>query len=176
MTKQELRKLMRAELQRHTCAELQDMSAAICRRLLADRKVLEADTILAFWPMPTEPDIRPVIDSLHGMGKRILLPRVTSKTDMVFCPYEGADSMMAVPPYGILEPTNAKVDAPSGNAVMLIPGVSFDADGNRLGHGCGYYDRYLAIHPMPVIPVYFPFQLVDKVPTDKYDINIQTLK
>lgn len=186
MTKTELRKLMKQELGRHTSEELRQMSDIVCSTLLADDRVGQAETILAFWPMSAEPDIRPLIRRLHAEGKTILLPRVISKTEMEFCPYEGETSMVAVPPYGILEPITDAVDVQfiihssgtssqsSGNAriLMLVPGVAFDAEGHRLGHGCGYYDRYLARCPLPTMPVCFPFQMVDVVPTDGHDVVV----
>lgn len=187
MTKAELRKLMKLESERHTPDELQQMSDVVCSSLLSDERVGQAETILAFWPMPSEPDIRPLIRRLHTEGKTILLPRVTSKTEMEFCLYEGDESMVSVPPYGIMEPTTPAVDPtlllqfhttnvsqPStfGRCLMLVPGVAFDAEGHRLGHGCGYYDRYLARCPVTTIPVCFPFQIVDEVPTDAHDVVV----
>lgn len=143
---------------------------------MTDERVGNAQTILAFWPMSSEPDVRPVIRELHAEGKMVLLPRVISKTEMEFCPYTGDDSLVCVPPYGIMEPTADVVllsdQEVRRNCLMLVPGVAFDKEGHRLGHGCGYYDCYLSKHPMPTVPVFFPFQMVDDVPVDEYDITI----
>lgn len=182
MTKQELRRRMREEIKTHSEEELAMMSSAICQRLAENERIIRAQRIYAFWPMASEPDIRPLIHTMYNEGKTILLPRVISKTQMEFCLYEGDESMAPVPPYGIMEPIKGcqpSVESIKGcqplDELMLVPGVAFDSIGHRLGHGCGYYDRYLAEHPMQTIPVYFPFQLVPVVPTDKYDINIQTI-
>lgn len=164
--------MITAETRRHTEAEFQRMSSDICQHLLANETLYKANTVLAFWPMPSEPDIRPLIRQLYCEGKTVLLPRVTSSTEMEFCIYTGDDSLQQVPPYGIFEPSGmAVMDLPK-DAVMLVPGVAFDAEGHRLGHGCGYYDRYLSQHPMPTIPVCFPFQMVPEVPTAPHDIRI----
>lgn len=174
MTKKELRKWMKEEFSRHDADELRMLSGEVCTSILSQPCVIQADCILAFWPMPTEPDIRDAIRTLAAEGKTVLLPRVVSATDMEFCRYDGDASLQAVPPYGILEPTGTAVnDIPCG-AVMLVPGVAFDAEGHRLGHGCGYYDRYLSQHPMPCIPVHFPFQLLAEVPVDEHDIIIKS--
>lgn len=169
-----LRKQIRAELARHDADELQQMSRRICQAVLANDVVCAADVILAFWPMANEPDIRPAIRQLYAHGKTILLPRVISKTEMEFCPYEGDASLRAVPPYGIFEPTTPAVPAVD-TAVMLVPGVAFDDSGNRLGHGAGYYDRYLALSGVNTIGVCFPFQIVAEVPTDIHDVKVNTV-
>lgn len=173
MTKKELRKWMKEEFKRHDDQQLRLFSADVCSNILSNERVRKAGCVLAFWPMPTEPDIRSVVRSLAAEGKTVLLPRVISDTEMEFCAYDGDESLRQVPPYGIMEPsTPAVTDIPS-DAVMLVPGVAFDAEGHRLGHGCGYYDRYLSQHPMPAIPVFFPFQLIVDVPVDEYDIIIK---
>lgn len=167
---------MRNELRRHTAEELAQLSDAICQSLSADDVLSHADVVLAFWPMSSEPDVRPLIRAWYAEGKTVLLPRVTGATTMEFCRYQGDDSLHPMPPYGILEPTGDAVDADAimqqGRVVMLVPGVAFDASCHRLGHGCGYYDRYLHDHPVTTIGVCFPFQLVDNVPVDEYDIPV----
>ena len=57
--------------------------------------------------------------------------------------------------------------------VAIIPGMSFDNDGNRLGRGKGYYDRLLAKIPQTYkIGMCFDFQKVEEVPTEETDIRM----
>ena len=62
--------------------------------------------------------------------------------------------------------------------VMLVPGMAFDACGNRLGRGKGYYDRFLSSLSTPrpkLLGVCFDFQKVDVVPTESCDIPVDVV-
>jgi 5-formyltetrahydrofolate cyclo-ligase len=56
--------------------------------------------------------------------------------------------------------------------LMLIPGVGFDRQGNRLGRGAGYYDRFLSSMPNRpfLVGLAFQEQLLDEVPTERHDV------
>ena len=80
--------------------------------------------------------------------------------------------------YGILEPKGeskaGKEEARDG--FMVVPGVAFDADRNRIGFGGGYYDKYLELYPeLFTAAVAFGFQIVEGVPTEANDIRPQKL-
>lgn len=58
----------------------------------------------------------------------------------------------------------------------MVPGMAFDADGNRLGRGKGYYDRFLALVPDAYkIGVCFPFQKFPAVPVDDNDVKMDII-
>lgn len=188
MDKKTLRKEIRLLKAQHTTEELQNLSDEICRKLLAHPMVRHAPTLLLYWSLPDEVSTPNLISHLLEMGKTILLPKVVSDTEMTIHRYEGTASM-EVGSYGILEPCTPEVrlatllqEAASAcleNAnntdtpciVGIIPGMSFDSNGHRLGRGKGYYDRFLSTHPyIYKIGVCFPFQKKDVIPFDEYDV------
>lgn len=186
--KKQLRRQIKAVSGQYSESQLASMSADICQRLTDNPTVCHADIVMAFWPMPSEPDIRPFIRRVYAEGKRVLLPRVTGETTMEFCLYAGDDSLRPVPPYGILEPLGDAISIEQlsdysgcddcmqqGRVVMLVPGVAFETEGRRLGHGCGYYDRYLHGLDLRTIGVCFPFQVIDSVPTDGNDVSVEAI-
>ena len=80
--------------------------------------------------------------------------------------------------FGILEPTGPSDVALESIDLALVPGVAFDRNGGRLGHGKAYYDRFLAqsaLQHLKRVGVCFDFQVVPSVPTEKHDVLMQRL-
>lgn len=175
MTKQELRNHIRSLKKSFSKEELASMSEQISCNLLSEEKVLEADTILAYFPLPDEVDVTPVIDTLVSQGKTVLLPKVTTDTDMVLYEYHSKEDLKEGR-YGILEPFGKEFCEHDKIATAIIPGMAFSEKGVRLGRGKGYYDRFLARvkekkGSLPfLIGVAFPFQIIEEIPTNEYDV------
>ena len=102
--------------------------------------------------------------------KTLLLPKVAGDT-LTLHRYMGEDSVSRGA-FGIDEPTTPCFEEWDKVDFVLVPGVAFDAAGNRLGRGGGYYDRLLSELPEAArrIGVCFPFQLVPSVDTQDHDV------
>jgi 5-formyltetrahydrofolate cyclo-ligase len=60
--------------------------------------------------------------------------------------------------------------------LIIVPGVVFDRNGNRIGHGMGYYDRLLKkSHNIPRIGLAFEFQIVKKIEAEEHDERIDMI-
>src|SRR5690606_18813616 len=62
--------------------------------------------------------------------------------------------------------------------LILVPGLAFDTEGNRLGRGAGFYDRFLATREgaaPPACGVCFEAQLVDRIPTEPWDVPMNAV-
>lgn len=127
-----------------------------------------ANTVLLYHSLKDEVDTHEFITKWSG-EKRILLP-VVKGDDLELRIYTGPQDMKTGA-YGIEEPIGEIFTDYAAIDFIAVPGVAFDREGNRLGRGKGYYDRLL-----PRIPsafkagICFPFQLIDKVPTEPFDI------
>lgn len=149
---------------------------ALLNNLFASDAWQAADTILSYVSVRGEIDLSPVWKKAVADGKRVALPRTVtgaSEGQMVFQFVEQPSDLMAGR-YGLKEPSPACPEVTDfARTLCLVPGLSFDRHGYRLGYGGGYYDRFLANHP-PVVPVGLCYEvcLSDALPHDRYDIPV----
>lgn len=148
-------------------------SAEIVAALAAHPAFRAANTILLYHSLKDEVDTHAFIRK-WSREKRILLPVVTGD-DLELRLYTGPEDL-TVGAYGIEEPTGARFTDYAAIGLIVVPGVAFDRDGNRLGRGKGYYDRLLPRIPSAYkIGICFPFQLVDEVPAEPFDIRMDEI-
>ena len=111
-------------------------------------------------------------------GARLYYPRVAGRRTLAFLPHREGDGW-ETGPYGIIEPSNPAGVEPrlSGWDILVVPGLAFDRRGNRLGHGLGYYDRFLGAVPesVPRVGLAWAGQLVPEVPVDAWDVPVHVL-
>ena len=152
----------------------QRASAAICKRLLALPELLAAPAVFGFFPTPGEPDITPVLEALLAQGRTLTLPRCLSSGVMEARQVERLDQL-SPGRYRIPEPGPDRPLVPWNEvAFAILPCVTADRQGGRLGHGGGYYDRFLAWAPpdLNAAVVCFSALLAEKVPMGPLDIPI----
>ncbi|MCI8907697.1 MAG: 5-formyltetrahydrofolate cyclo-ligase [Angelakisella sp.] len=152
----------------------QRASAAICKRLLALPELLAAPAVFGFFPTPGEPDITPVLEALLAQGRTLTLPRCLSSGVMEARQVERLAGLCPGK-YGIPEPGPEHPLLPWGMlSFAILPCVTADRQGGRLGHGGGYYDRFLAWAPpdLNAAVVCFSALLAEKVPMGPLDIPI----
>ena len=148
-------------------------SAEIVAALEAHPAFRAANTILLYHSLKDEVDTHAFIRK-WSREKRILLPVVTGD-DLELRLYTGPEDL-TIGAYGIEEPTGALFTDYSAIDLIVVPGVAFDRNGNRLGRGKGYYDRLLPRIPSAYkIGICFPFQLVDEVPAEPFDIRMDEI-
>ena len=131
----------------------------------------KARTIAAYMPMEQEVQIQPVLRLVLSEGKRLLLPRVVSKTDMAFFQVTEL-SGLEKSAYGILEPKAAAPRFEGAVDLVLIPLLALSPNGVRLGHGGGYYDRYLHKNPAVTVAVVNKNRLFSPLPEEKHDVRV----
>ena len=163
--KQRMRELLIQKRRMLSAEERTAQSELILSQLEKMTVFREAKTVLLYYPKNNEVDVLPLFKR-YKRDKVLLLP-VTHRNGMTANPYEGNDKMHRGK-VGIPEPTTPPFE---GNIdVIIVPAVAFDKEGNRLGRGGGYYDRFLKKQSHATfIGVGYDFQLVDEVPVRKHD-------
>ena len=102
--------------------------------------------IAAFYPLKGEANIMPIIEELALEG-RLLLPRCEGDGIMNFYKVSSLRKDLAKGHFGIMEPREGLEKFEGEIPIFLVPGTKFNWDGCRVGHGKGYYDRFLAKYP-----------------------------
>ncbi len=158
--------MIRQRKQQHSV----DESSFVIDCLKENSRFSTAHTLLLYNALPDEVQTQQLIASLTAEGKTVVLPKVTSDTEMELRRYTG-NSDLQPGPFGIMEPTGELFTDYDAIDVAVIPGMAFDMKGHRLGRGKGYYDRMLAQMPgIYKIGICFPWQMVDEVPSDEHDV------
>ena len=127
--------------------------------------------------LPFEVDTSLLIDGSLENGKIVALPRIMSGNEMTFYRIKSIAELKCTNILGIKEPNDSVeyfVDK-SNIDLMIIPGVCFDKNKNRLGYGKGYYDRYLKeLDNVIKVGICFDEQLVkdEYISADEYDIKM----
>lgn len=106
--------------------------------------------IAAYLGVSPEPDTEPVLEELHGLGFRIVLPVCEPGYRLAWAFWGPGDVLQRSVRAPVDEPTgprHAFADLPCVE-LMLVPALGTDRTGNRVGQGGGYYDRLLAQHPV----------------------------
>lgn len=130
-----------ASAQRDRAAEAAGPKASltIARRLLGDFVFMKGAIVAGYAAVRGEADPFPLMAALANQGHALCLPQ-TRGGDLVFRAWKPGDPLV-VGRFNIPEPDDkARERRPD---LVLVPLLAFDASGQRLGYGAGYYDRYL---------------------------------
>lgn len=122
------------------------MDSNIQSRLLALREYAGADTMFTYVSKPIEVDTIALIKTAFADRKKVAVPRCIPDTyDMEFFYITSLDDLEKGN-FGVLEPILSKCRKVTdfSKGFCIVPGLSFDSQGYRLGYGKGYYDRFLA--------------------------------
>ena len=72
----------------------------------------------------------------------------------------------------VMEPDGEDISDYSEIDIIIVPGIAFDINMNRLGRGKGFYDRFLSQISVLKIGVCFEFQLLKNIPIDYFDVKM----
>lgn len=156
----------------------------ISRKILRSAFYKDAEYILLYADFHGEVGTNIILEDALLKDKKVYLPKVLENFDeakMDF--FKIINSVELIEGYkGIKEPTGdhrkcfdySKVK--EKNILMLVPGVAFDKNGNRLGYGKGYYDNYLKDKPdILTVALCFSLQIQESLPCNDGDIKINHL-
>lgn len=143
----------------------------ICTGFLNSRLYKNAEEILCYFSTGSEIDTMQIINAVFKDGKRLYLPKCTDLNgNMDFYLVKSLDTLITGS-YGITEPDPSLSSRAVcfHNAVCIVPALSFDRFGFRLGYGKGYYDRFLEKFTNISVGLCYNELMSDKLPAESYD-------
>lgn len=143
--KQAARRAARQQLAQISPQEFSAIGAAMWQTLQAQPAWQSAESVFCFVGALHEPDTMPILQGALSAGKQLLVPRIAGPGQMQLVPLQSLERLQPGA-FGILEPPQALPAVPAGSGVQLavLPCLAATRSGARLGHGGGYYDRFLA--------------------------------
>ena len=144
---------------------------ALERNLFSLPVFSSARTLLLYASMRDEVPTHGLIASLLTAGRRVALPITHEKDKSLTLACLSSIDDLQPAKYGVPEPAAGRRQAcPSSSIdVALIPGLAFDMQGHRLGHGLGYYDRFLPSFSCPLIGLAYDAQITPRLPREAHD-------
>lgn len=167
-TKAEIRKA--AKLNAPDAINAASASAAIAGILLSDPAYRAAGTVFCYAATAGEPDTRAILADALASGKVLCVPKCIGKGIMKAVRISSLDDLRPGA-YGILEPCEGLPEvAPEDIDLAIVPCVAASSDGRRIGHGAGYYDRFLSPIGAKRICLCFKALLSEDIPMDAHDL------
>ena len=174
MNKQELRKAIRARKRAMTEEEIERRSRSLCQKFLESDAYRACRTLYGYLPYNQEVRTVPILAQALADGKQVAVPKVYGD-DMKFIVL--TDLTQVSRGYaGIPEPIADEPVAEDETALVLMPGLAFDPQGQRIGYGGGFYDKFLSREPNhPTLALCYEFQMVEHLETEEFDIPVDTV-
>lgn len=158
-------KALPADYRRRASDRIQDA-------VLASPRYRQAESILLYLHMPTEPATDRLVARALADGKRVYVPKCVGPGQMIAVRIR--DTADLVPgAYGIPEPRDLSQTAGAAEMdLIIVPCLSAARDGRRLGHGAGYYDRFLAGYGERTLCLCFERMLCGEIPVTALDVRM----
>lgn len=146
----------------------------IIAKIIETKEYQKSKVIALYKSLPSEVNLDELISYSLKQNKKVVLPKVVGN-DLFF--YEiSSNEKLIKSNFGILEPLPNKDKLVNKNQIdlVIVPGICFDKNKNRLGFGKGFYDRYLAHSNIYKIGVCFYNQVLadDTLPVNQFDIKM----
>jgi 5-formyltetrahydrofolate cyclo-ligase len=128
--------------------------------------------VAGFWPLAHEIDLRPLLHRLAAVSFDIVLPVTPERGQALTFRKWNVDNALLAGRFGT-QHTDGPEMTPD---FILVPLLGFDAQGNRLGYGAGYYDRTFAALPGAFrLGCAFAAQEFGEIPVGSEDVKLHAI-
>ncbi len=165
-----LRKRVKYLKEQFSLDQKKKFSEKVCKKIEANPIFQNAKTIMAYWSMKDEVHTHDFIQK-WAKEKQIILP-VVNGDKLELKEFKEANELVAGDRFGIPEPGGQVFQSPEDMELIIVPGVAFDKEGNRMGRGKAYYDKLLRSSKAYKLGICFSFQVFENIPYDELDVRM----
>jgi 5-formyltetrahydrofolate cyclo-ligase len=155
------------------------LSKPLVERLAALPELIAARDVLLYLAMPGEVRVEALAENAARRERRWYAPRCAARRRLAIHPYTPPVTALRRGPFGIREPDPGQTPEadPLTLDLVVVPALLLSERGDRLGHGGGYYDRFLPrLAPGCVTVGVLPETLVlPELPRDAWDQRLQVV-
>lgn len=176
--KEDLRKELMKKRKSLSDVDISRKSSQIEKRFFEMNEYKESQTILFYVSYDNEVYTHNMIKKSMSEEKNVVVPISNKENRTLILSKLDKWENLETGSHTILEPKKGCIEKISLDRIdlIIVPGVGFDKQGHRIGHGMGYYDRLLkdsrgASH----IGLAFELQIVDKIPIEEHDIPVEKI-
>jgi 5-formyltetrahydrofolate cyclo-ligase len=178
MGKAELRTDLQKGMRLLDSSQRTGKSRDACKNLIRTPEFQNSGTIMVYLALPHEVDTHEIILAGWQGGKVVCVPKISwQQRRMIPVRLNTLETEFSTEVAGLRNPIEGFPVPFEEIDMIVIPGLGFDRKGNRLGRGGAYYDKFLSNGQLKAVRCGLAFeqQLIDSVPTDKYDEPIDLL-
>lgn len=170
MNKDLLRK--KYKIIRHNIIDKESQNMNIYNQIIHDENIINSKMILLYASLNDEVDTFNIINYFIN-NKIIALPKVNNDTMDFFIINSINDLKKGY--FNILEPTSNNIVTDFNDSICIVPLICCDTNGNRIGYGKGYYDKFLSNKNIYTIGLSFKECVIDEFETENNDVKLNKI-
>lgn len=178
MDKEQLRRKLQKCLQEMSPEQRSEKSRKACQNLTSTPQFQSASSVMMYLSLPHEVDTSEAILHAWQLGKTVSVPKISwQQRHMIPVEIHTLETDFSTEVAGLRNPTKG-VPMPFEEIDLVVaPALGFDKEGNRLGRGGSYYDRFFCNSKLKALKCGFAFseQMVESVPATEHDVPVDFL-
>lgn len=174
-TKKELRNLLIDKRKNLPVDYRHKADQQIFQKIINSDTYQKSDTIFCFVSTEEEINTHPIIEHAINTGKCVVVPKCIAKGIMHACQIQCFDDLKPGR-YGIMEPKeHCKCVQPADIDLAIIPCLSCNSKGYRIGYGGGFYDRYIHNETFIKLAICYEQLICEDIPTEPFDEKVDII-
>lgn len=166
-------RVLRTGLKPEDIARWSGQIAARVQTLEAFRR---AKVVACYLALPHEVQTAPLLAECRRLGQRVCVPAFDDRSGCYRLAWLTTNDILTPGRWQVPEPIEPNwISHPEAVNVVMVPGLAFDAEGHRLGHGSGGFDRLLEKLDAFKIGLAFAAQIKPRVPVELHDIPMDAV-